>query len=81
MNDEDRENMKWLKVFNKFDLYSKSKVRIKVEEVKPYYLSLINKVCIFHIYNFEANLRVSNNRCLLLAVLSGKVKMVKLSHK
>ncbi|XP_033128034.1 inositol oxygenase 1 isoform X4 [Brassica rapa] len=43
MNDEDRENMKWLKVFNKFDLYSKSKVRIKVEEVKPYYLSLINK--------------------------------------
>ncbi|KAG7591664.1 Leucine-rich repeat [Arabidopsis thaliana x Arabidopsis arenosa] len=44
MNNEDRENMKWLKVFNKYDLYSKSKVRINVEEVKPYYLSLINKV-------------------------------------
>ncbi|KAF3605913.1 hypothetical protein DY000_02045302 [Brassica cretica] len=43
MNEEDRENMKWLKVFNKYDLYSKSKVRINVEEVKPYYLSLINK--------------------------------------
>ncbi|VVA99624.1 unnamed protein product [Arabis nemorensis] len=43
MNDEDKENMKWLKVFNKYDLYSKSKVRINVEEVKPYYLSLINK--------------------------------------
>lgn len=44
MNNEDRENMKWLKVFNKYDLYSKSKVRINVEEVKPYYLFLINKV-------------------------------------
>ncbi|XP_024008486.1 inositol oxygenase 1 isoform X2 [Eutrema salsugineum] len=43
MNNEDRENMKWLKVFNKYDLYSKSKFRINVEEVKPYYLSLINK--------------------------------------
>ncbi|KAL9306135.1 unnamed protein product [Arabidopsis thaliana] len=43
MNNEDRENMKWLKVFNKYDLYSKSKVRVNVEEVKPYYLSLINK--------------------------------------
>ncbi|KFK43697.1 hypothetical protein AALP_AA1G161300 [Arabis alpina] len=43
MNDEDKENMEWLKVFNKYDLYSKSKVRINVEEVKPYYLSLINK--------------------------------------
>ncbi|KAG2256917.1 hypothetical protein Bca52824_076211 [Brassica carinata] len=43
VNDEDRENMKWLKVFNMYDLYSKSKVRINVEEVKPYYISLINK--------------------------------------
>ncbi|CAN7113315.1 unnamed protein product [Brassica rapa subsp. narinosa] len=36
--------MKWLKVFNKYDLYGKSKVRINVEEVKPYYISLIIKV-------------------------------------
>ncbi|KAH0863973.1 hypothetical protein HID58_081184 [Brassica napus] len=43
VNDEDRENMKWLKVFNIYDLYSKSKVRINVEEVEPYYISLINK--------------------------------------
>lgn len=49
MNDEDRENMKWLKVFNKYDLYSKSKVRINVKEVKPYYLSLISKVYIMYI--------------------------------
>ncbi|KAJ6695839.1 INOSITOL OXYGENASE 1 [Salix koriyanagi] len=44
MNGEDRENLKWLKIFNNYDLYSKSKVPIDVEEVKPYYLSLIEKV-------------------------------------
>ncbi|XP_071911066.1 inositol oxygenase 1-like isoform X3 [Coffea arabica] len=43
MNEEDHESLKWLKVFNKYDLYSKSKVRIDVEKVKPYYLSLIEK--------------------------------------
>ncbi|XP_065631928.1 inositol oxygenase 1-like isoform X1 [Quercus suber] len=44
MNEEDIENLKWLKIFNKYDLYSKSKVRVDVEKVKPYYLSLIEKV-------------------------------------
>ncbi|TXG68775.1 hypothetical protein EZV62_003710 [Acer yangbiense] len=44
MNEEDVENLKWLQVFNKYDLYSKSKVQIDVEKVKPYYLSLIEKV-------------------------------------
>ncbi|RVW96383.1 putative inositol oxygenase [Vitis vinifera] len=43
MNEEDVENLKWLHIFNKYDLYSKSKVRIDVEKVKPYYLSLIEK--------------------------------------
>ncbi|XP_073317852.1 inositol oxygenase 1-like isoform X4 [Primulina huaijiensis] len=43
MNEEDEENLKWLQIFNKYDLYSKSKVRIDVEIVKPYYLSLIQK--------------------------------------
>ncbi|XP_074273727.1 inositol oxygenase 4-like [Silene latifolia] len=43
MNDEDKENMNWLHIFNKYDLYSKSKVQVDVEKVKPYYLSLINK--------------------------------------
>ncbi|PKI47997.1 hypothetical protein CRG98_031590 [Punica granatum] len=38
------EMLKWLHVFNKYDLYTKSKVLITVEEVKPYYLSLIDKV-------------------------------------
>ncbi|KAH7833096.1 hypothetical protein Vadar_003140 [Vaccinium darrowii] len=44
MNEEDKENLEWLKIFNKYDLYSKSKVRVDVEKVKPYYLSLIQKV-------------------------------------
>ncbi|XP_041000643.1 inositol oxygenase 1-like isoform X1 [Juglans microcarpa x Juglans regia] len=43
MNQEDVENLKWLQIFNKYDLYSKSKVRVDVEKVKPYYLSLIEK--------------------------------------
>ncbi|KAL7134877.1 hypothetical protein ABFS83_11G054900 [Erythranthe nasuta] len=43
MNDEDRENLNWLKIFNKYDLYSKSKIRVDVEQLKPYYLSLIDK--------------------------------------
>ncbi|KAJ1421037.1 Inositol oxygenase [Sesbania bispinosa] len=44
MNEEDVENLKWLKIFNKYDLYSKSKVRVDLDKVKPYYLSLIEKV-------------------------------------
>ncbi|XP_019192960.1 PREDICTED: inositol oxygenase 1-like isoform X3 [Ipomoea nil] len=43
MNEEDKENLKWLHIFNKYDLYSKSKERIDIEKVKPYYLSLIDK--------------------------------------
>ncbi|XP_059457563.1 inositol oxygenase 1-like [Corylus avellana] len=43
MNEEDVENLKWLEIFNKYDLYSKSKVLIDVEKVKPYYISLIEK--------------------------------------
>ncbi|KAK4572263.1 hypothetical protein RGQ29_030623 [Quercus rubra] len=43
MNDEDRENLKWLQTFSKYDLYSKSKVHVDVEKVKPYYESLIKK--------------------------------------
>ncbi|KAG4141310.1 hypothetical protein ERO13_D06G068200v2 [Gossypium hirsutum] len=43
VNDEDKENLKWLRIFNKYDLYSKSKVAVDVEKVKPYYLSLIEK--------------------------------------
>ncbi|KAB1209261.1 Inositol oxygenase 1 [Morella rubra] len=43
LNKEDTENLKWLQVFNKYDLYSKCKDQIDIEEVKPYYMSLIEK--------------------------------------
>ncbi|KAG0555377.1 hypothetical protein KC19_12G165200 [Ceratodon purpureus] len=43
MNDSDHESFRWLERFNKFDLYSKSKVCVDVEAVKPYYQSLIQK--------------------------------------
>ncbi|KAI4357159.1 hypothetical protein L6164_001126 [Bauhinia variegata] len=38
MTEERFENLKWLKIFNK------SKVKIDIEKVKPYYLSLVEKV-------------------------------------
>ncbi|XP_042046206.1 inositol oxygenase 1-like isoform X2 [Salvia splendens] len=44
MNEEDAENLKWLQIFNKYDLYSKSKSGVDVDKVKPYYISLIKKV-------------------------------------
>ncbi|XP_039051906.1 probable inositol oxygenase isoform X2 [Hibiscus syriacus] len=43
MNEEDKATMEWLQIFNKYDLYSKSKVRVDAEKVKPYYESLIKK--------------------------------------
>ncbi|GAB4854352.1 Inositol oxygenase 1 [Ancistrocladus abbreviatus] len=43
MNKDDEENLKWLKIFNKYDLYSKSKIRVDVDQVKPYYMSLVEK--------------------------------------
>lgn len=33
-----------LVICSKYDLYSKSKVRVDVKKVRPYYLSLIEKV-------------------------------------
>ncbi|KHN12417.1 Putative inositol oxygenase [Glycine soja] len=41
---EDVKNFKWQEIFHKYVLYSKSNVRIDVEKVKPYYMSLIEKV-------------------------------------
>eukprot|EP00898_Chlorokybus_atmophyticus_P008138 jgi/Chlat1/8325/Chrsp8S00672 len=43
LNDEDRENVLWLKRFQKFDLYSKRKERMDVQALKPYYQGLIEK--------------------------------------
>jgi inositol oxygenase len=43
MDDHDREMLKAVKAFNPYDLYSKSDELPKVEELKPYYLELINE--------------------------------------
>ncbi|KAH6764706.1 myo-inositol oxygenase 5 [Perilla frutescens var. frutescens] len=40
MNEKDKKNRKWLQIFNKHDLYIKRKIRIDVEKLKSYYLSL-----------------------------------------
>jgi hypothetical protein len=37
MNDSDKENLKWLKEFQKFDLYSKLPQKPNVDELLPYY--------------------------------------------
>uniref|UniRef100_A0A060TFL1 Inositol oxygenase n=1 Tax=Blastobotrys adeninivorans TaxID=409370 RepID=A0A060TFL1_BLAAD len=43
MNEKDHKMLEAVKAFNPYDLYSKSDETCKVEELKPYYLSLINK--------------------------------------
>jgi inositol oxygenase len=48
---EDLETLKWVKEFNKFDLYSKGDALPDVEELKPYYQSLLEK------YNVGGKLR------------------------
>ncbi|KAI7874071.1 DUF706-domain-containing protein [Lichtheimia hyalospora FSU 10163] len=41
MNERDHEMLKWVKIFNKYDLYSKSADPPDVDRLKPYYLDLI----------------------------------------
>lgn len=43
MSDKDKQMKQWLKLFNKYDLYSKSDTILKIESVKPYYMSLLDK--------------------------------------
>jgi inositol oxygenase len=40
---EDKETLRWVKEFNKFDLYSKGDAVPDVEALKPYYESLLVK--------------------------------------
>lgn len=42
-NKHDAKMLPWIKQFNKYDLYSKSDKVIDLEELKPYYQSLIDK--------------------------------------
>ncbi|KAI5964237.1 uncharacterized protein KGF55_002179 [Candida pseudojiufengensis] len=43
MNDEDKEMLKAVKAFNKYDLYSKIDKLENIEKLKPYYLELIDE--------------------------------------
>jgi inositol oxygenase len=43
MSNRDQEMFKWVREFNPYDLYSKTKERPKVEELRPYYEDLIAK--------------------------------------
>ncbi|TID13594.1 hypothetical protein CANINC_004856 [Pichia inconspicua] len=43
MNEKDEEMLKCVQEFNPYDLYSKSDVRCDIEELKPYYLELIDE--------------------------------------
>ncbi|KAK2714771.1 inositol oxygenase-like isoform X2 [Artemia franciscana] len=42
-NDEDIRNRTWVKIFNKYDLYTKSAQIPDIENLKPYYQNLIDK--------------------------------------
>jgi inositol oxygenase len=42
-NDQDRENLKWVKAFNRFDLYSKGDGRPDVKALRPYYEELVDE--------------------------------------
>lgn len=43
MDEKDKRVLKWVRLFNKFDLYSKADERYNVQELKPYYLDLIDE--------------------------------------
>jgi inositol oxygenase len=43
MDDHDREMLKWVKLFNPYDLYSKSANPPNLQELKPFYEDLIKK--------------------------------------
>lgn len=43
MNDHDREMFEWVRKFNPYDLYSKSAVRPKLADLKPYYEDLVSE--------------------------------------
>lgn len=44
-SEQDQNTLEWVQKFNKFDLYSKSDQIPKIEEITPYYQSLIDKYC------------------------------------
>ena len=43
MSSKDREMLPWLKLFNQYDLYTKSDTLHKLSDVKEYYTGLLKK--------------------------------------
>ena len=43
MNQRDREMFAWVRKFNHFDLYSKSKERPNQKEIRPFYEELVSE--------------------------------------
>lgn len=43
MEEKDKEGLKWVQLFNKYDLYTKENTEINIEKLKPYYQGLIKK--------------------------------------
>lgn len=43
MNEQDCEMLEYVRAFNPYDLYSKNDVRYDINELKPYYVELINE--------------------------------------
>jgi inositol oxygenase len=43
MTEHDHEMLKWVKIFNQYDLYSKDEAEPDVEALKPFYQELINE--------------------------------------
>ena len=42
-NEQDREMLKWVRAFNRYDLYSKGAARPNVKELRPYYDDLVRE--------------------------------------
>ena len=43
MSEKDKDNIKYLKTFNKFDLYTKKNTEMDIENLKPYYKQVLSK--------------------------------------
>lgn len=43
LDESDRSNLKWLKLFQKYDLYSKSEERLDLKALRPYYEELVSE--------------------------------------
>lgn len=43
LNKKDTDMMKWVKIFNQYDLYSKAEAVPDVQALKPFYIDLINE--------------------------------------